>query len=234
MPATSRHGSVNARLPFNRALLVDDQLLFADALTSVLRSAGITTVEQAAEPSEASRRAAQICPDLVLVNADDSGLSVGKAILARHPSTTVVAMSSSGSERHLATMRKIGFRGLLSKSASLSEFLNALSRVGCGTKVFRPRTQVDRDESQSSDERLARLMVAQLTTRELDVLRLLVNGSSSEDIAQALCISTNTVRSHIQSVLYKLQVHSRLAAATFAIRYGIFGGRRKMLSKRSA
>jgi len=64
-------------------------------------------------------------------------------------------------------------------------------------------------------------MADQLTYRELDVVRLLAEGLRGDAIAQRLGISKNTVRTHIQSILTKLQVHSRLEAATFAVRHGI-------------
>jgi two-component system nitrate/nitrite response regulator NarL len=64
-------------------------------------------------------------------------------------------------------------------------------------------------------------MADQLTYRELDVLRLLAEGMQGEAIARKLGISRNTVRTHVQSILTKLQVHSRLEAATFAVRHGI-------------
>jgi two-component system nitrate/nitrite response regulator NarL len=65
------------------------------------------------------------------------------------------------------------------------------------------------------------LMADQLTYRELDVLRLLAEGVRGDAIAQRLGITQNTVRTHVQSILTKLQVHSRLEAATFAVRHGI-------------
>jgi two-component system nitrate/nitrite response regulator NarL len=64
-------------------------------------------------------------------------------------------------------------------------------------------------------------MAEQLTYRELDVLKLLAEGVRGDAIAQRLGISKNTVRTHVQSILTKLQVHTRLEAATFAVRHGI-------------
>jgi two-component system nitrate/nitrite response regulator NarL len=71
------------------------------------------------------------------------------------------------------------------------------------------------------------LIARQLTERETQVLRLMVDGLNGSQIATKLGISSNTVRTHIQSILTKLQVHSRLAAATFAVRHGLFDARRR-------
>jgi two-component system, NarL family, nitrate/nitrite response regulator NarL len=75
--------------------------------------------------------------------------------------------------------------------------------------------------ARSAEDRHAALLGGQLTEREREVLALLVDGASGADIAERLTISTNTVRTHVQSVLTKLQVHSRLEAATFAVRHGL-------------
>jgi DNA-binding NarL/FixJ family response regulator len=75
--------------------------------------------------------------------------------------------------------------------------------------------------ARTAEEESARLLEGQLTPREREVLGLLVEGASSEQIAVRLTVSPNTVRTHIQNVLTKLQVRSRLEAAAFAVRWGI-------------
>jgi two-component system nitrate/nitrite response regulator NarL len=75
--------------------------------------------------------------------------------------------------------------------------------------------------ARTSEEEHVALLAAMLTPRELEVLELLVGGASGERIARELAISPNTVRTHVQNVLNKLQVNSRLEAATFATRHGI-------------
>jgi two-component system, NarL family, nitrate/nitrite response regulator NarL len=74
---------------------------------------------------------------------------------------------------------------------------------------------------QSPEEQHAAMLVKQLTDRERQVLQLLAEGSSGVQIAARLAISPNTVRTHVQSILTKLQVHSRLEAAAFAVRHGL-------------
>lgn len=75
--------------------------------------------------------------------------------------------------------------------------------------------------NKTEDETNAALLADHLTSREREVLSLLASGATSEMIAAELSVSLNTVRTHIQNVLTKLQVHSRLEAATFAVKYGI-------------
>jgi two-component system, NarL family, nitrate/nitrite response regulator NarL len=111
---------------------------------------------------------------------------------------------------------QIGFRGYLTKSAPVAQFVNSVLAVLDGQLVVPHRLGPAGDAAQDED---TELLVAQLTARERQVLALLVRGASGAEIASELGISRNTVRTHVQSILTKLQVHSRLEAATFAVRH---------------
>ena len=111
---------------------------------------------------------------------------------------------------------QIGFRGYLTKSAPVAQFVNSVHSVLDGQFVMPHRPGPSSDAAQDRD---TQLLIAQLTARERQVLALLVRGASGSEIAAELGISRNTVRTHVQSIMTKLQVHSRLEAVTFAVRH---------------
>jgi len=158
-------------------------------------------------------------PDLVLLDLglpDRSGLELGKDILVELPDTKVVALTALEDEKSVQDALKAGFHGYLTKQTEAERFRNALRSVQDGQTVF-PQRAVGQHRERTDDERLAE----QLTTREVEVLQLLAEGASSGQIAEELQVSPNTVRTHVQGILSKLQVHSRLEAAAFAVRHGL-------------
>ena len=115
---------------------------------------------------------------------------------------------------------RLGFIGYITKDVSLSQFITSIEAALNGQSVIPHRTARSVAGAVSPEEENAALRIRQLTARERDVLTLLVRGTNSGAIARELSVSINTVRSHVQNILAKLQVHSRLEAAAFAVRYG--------------
>lgn len=112
-----------------------------------------------------------------------------------------------------------GFHGYLTKQVPLPELANAIRTVVGGENIVKAIAQPS--PSSSVEDRDMKLLAKQLTDHEKQVLGLLVQGATSPAIASALSVSPNTVRTHIQNVLTKLQVHSRLEAAALAARFGL-------------
>ena len=165
-------------------------------------------------------------PDLILVDIglpDESGLVAGRRILEEHPEAKVVALTALLSPATVREAVRLGFHGYITKDTPVSRFASSLRAVLDGQVVFPRRlaSALGRPRDDGSD-----LLAAQLTARELEVLGLMAEGLSGTDIALKLGISTNTVRTHIQSILTKLQVHSRLEAVAFALRRGLVRLRR--------
>jgi two-component system nitrate/nitrite response regulator NarL len=161
-------------------------------------------------------------PTLALVDLglpDRSGLSVGHDILEACPGTKVVVLTALDDHRTVLRAIQAGFHGYLTKGTPVTSFTSAIRSVLDGQQVF---PNVSRNgRSRGGAERDARMLADQLTAREREVLSLLVQGVSGDRLSQRLGISPNTVRTHVQSILTKLQVHSRLEAATFAVRHGV-------------
>jgi DNA-binding NarL/FixJ family response regulator len=162
-------------------------------------------------------------PDMVMLDLglpDRSGLDLGRDILEELPDTKVVALTALDDDRSVQDAIKAGFHGYLTKQTEAERFKHALKSVEGGQSVF-PQRQSSRNRERTGDE----LLAEQLTTREVEVLQLLAEGASSGLIAEQLGVSPNTVRTHVQGILSKLQLHSRLEAAAFAVRCGLVKAR---------
>jgi NarL family two-component system response regulator LiaR len=166
-------------------------------------------------------------PDLILIDIglpDESGLVAGRRILEEYPDAKVVALTALLSPATVREAVRIGFHGYITKDTPVARFASSLRAIMDGQVVFPRRLASALGRSREDDG--SELLAAQLTARELEVLGLMAEGISGTDIARRLGISTNTVRTHIQSILTKLQVHSRLEAVAFALRRGLVRLRR--------
>jgi DNA-binding NarL/FixJ family response regulator len=172
---------------------------------------------------EALEQLKELEPDFVLVDIglpDMSGLDVGREIMVIHPDALVLAVTALNDPDTVGEALRAGFDGYLTKDTPLPQFVKAIESA-LGGQVVIPRRFAQRAAGgMSPSEQSAALLLKHLTARETQVLELLAQGASSTQIATELSVSANTVRSHVQNILTKLQVHSRLEAAAFAVRYG--------------
>ena len=163
-------------------------------------------------------------PEVVLVDLglpDGDGISLGREILAERPETKVIALTALNDPKAVGEALRAGFSGYMTKDTPLTQFVSMIEAAVAGQVVIPQRLAAGAVGMRTAEERHASLLAEQLSPRERQVLSLLAEGASSEDIAGRLSVSPNTVRTHVQSILTKLQVHSRLEAATFAVRFGI-------------
>ncbi|MGH2707027.1 MAG: response regulator [Actinomycetota bacterium] len=208
-----------------RVLIVDGHRMFAEAVRALLEAAGMEVL-LATSGNEGMTMADRAAPDVAVVDVclpDVGGIEVGRRILADRPGTKVLALSALVDPRALKEADRAGFHGYLIKDISVTHFVRSIRAAGNGHVVKPHRISISAPGAgpRSPEERDAILLTDQLTPREREVLALLVEGATSSEIMRTLRVSPNTVRTHIQSILTKLQVHSRLEAATFAVRYGI-------------
>ncbi len=207
-----------------RTLIVDDHTLFAEAIRPTLEGLGLIVIGVASSGREAMQAVRDQRPDLVLVDLglpDQSGLVVGRMILEERPGTKVLALTALEDPHAVKEAIRAGFHGYLTKDTSVSQFADAITAALGGQVVVPHRLAPRATGARTPEEQNAAFLAEQLTRREREVLALLVEGASGHAIAERLRISPNTVRTHIQSILTKLQVHSRLEAVTFAVRHGI-------------
>jgi DNA-binding NarL/FixJ family response regulator len=201
-------------------LLVDDHRLFLDGLRRILDGQGDLKVAAEADSiARAVEQARMLQPDLTLLDLglkDGSGLDALTRILEAAPSTQVIVVSGYGPENVLPSLRG-GARGFVSKDTASSNLLRAIRAVLRGEIWADPQTTGQlvsallqtRQEPQSEEG---------LTAREQDVLGLVGEGKRNPEIAQALGISENTVKTHIKSLLRKLEVEDRVQLALHSAR----------------
>ncbi|HUK72199.1 MAG TPA: response regulator transcription factor [Streptosporangiaceae bacterium] len=206
----------------------DDHTVFLDALSAVLAQRGfdVTVARNAAETIEAVRRNK---PDICLVDrhfATDDGLDAIGPVIAASPHTKVLVLSAdSGTDAVLRALRA-GASGYLHKTQGVAALTAAIDRVLRGEVVVSvPKANgaggagsaATAGRSAQADH--ARRLAAYLTDRERECLGLLVEGLDTEAMVAKLGVSRTTVRTHVQALLTKLGAHSRLEAASLAVRY---------------
>jgi DNA-binding NarL/FixJ family response regulator len=206
-----------------RVLVADQQPLFRDAVRVALTSqSDFAVVAEARDGVQAVAEAERTRPDVALLDAglpNCDGIRATRLIRERAPGCRILVLSADDDEQVLVDALDAGANGYLTKTSSLPELIEAVRVVHRGEMPLPPRilehllTGLIRRHKEQ-DELLRRL--ARLTRREREVLTLLSEGADNGAIAQALVISPQTARTHIQHVLHKLGVHSRLEAAALA------------------
>lgn len=202
-----------------RVLIVDDHPLTREALASLLEQHDFGVVGQAGDGEQAIRLARQLLPDLVLLDLSMPGLN-GLEALPRlreaAPDCEVVVLTASGTEDNLLAAIRGGAAGYLLKTESperLIEFLRAVARGEAALSGAVARRLLDRVRNgQDHEAGVPEAIAEALSARELEVLLLLDEHLGTEEIAKRLFISEHTVRSHVKSLLRKLNVGSRREA----------------------
>jgi DNA-binding NarL/FixJ family response regulator len=208
-----------------RILLVDDQILFRQAVAGLLGAQpDIDLVGEAGSVVEAVAAFRQLRPDLVLMDfslPDGTGLDATRVILAERPDTRIVFLTVGDGDDRLFAAIRAGAKGYLQKNVPVADLLSFLRGVERGEMALTPNASmrildefarsVPRQSLQNSSDTL--------TPRELEVLRALASGASNSEIAEQLVISENTVKNHIHSILAKLHLRNRREATRFACTY---------------
>jgi DNA-binding NarL/FixJ family response regulator len=207
-----------------RVLIVEDLMLFAEAVQMALRGLGVDVVGIAHTGDEGLELLASTRPDVVLLDIglpDRRGLAVGREMLQRSPGVKILALTALRDGRLARDALRAGFSGYLTKDTDMRRLRRAIEAAFSGEVTISSRLAPQVAGKRAEDA--FSTMMSQLTHRERDVLGLLAEGADSPTIAERLHISRHTVRTHVQSIFAKLNVHSRLEAAAFAARHGIVG-----------
>ena len=209
-------------------LLADEHLLFRAAVAAALDSRpDFRVVAKVADGRAAVAQVARLRPDVALLSATLPGVDGVEAcaqVKRTGAPTKVLVMTDEPDQAALLQAVLAGADGYITMSASLRDLAEA-AHAACRGETIVPPDMLGallrdltrrRREEDSVFRRFSRL-----SRREKQVLGLLVHGLTSEDIARALVLSRHTIRTHLQNILEKLEVHSRLEAAALAIRYGL-------------
>jgi DNA-binding NarL/FixJ family response regulator len=209
-----------------KLILVDDHEVVRMGMRMVLeQTPDVTIVAEAGSADEAVRLCSLHQPDVVIMDIrmppGNSGIDACRTIVERWPNTQVIMLTSFANDELIADAIKAGAVGYVLKQVGTGELVRALDAVRQGAALLDPevtRRVLAMMRHQGGDKPDP---FKDLTARERDVLRLLAQGKSNAEIAEELVLSDKTVRNHISVILDKLQVHNRVEAATYAIKFGI-------------
>jgi two-component system NarL family response regulator len=210
-------------------LVVDDHDLFRTGLCRLIgQEQGLTVVAEARSGDDAVSLAAELLPDVVVMDVSMPGISGVEAtrrLIEVSPHSTVLMLTVAHDEEQVHDAVLAGASGYLLKSARLSEIVRGVRAAAAGHSLIAPSVAgslLARLRRHAPQERSAGAPPA-LTPRELDVLRLLVDGCETIEIGRRLHVSPSTVKHHVSSTLDKLGVENRVQAAVKAVREGLVG-----------
>ncbi|MGH3925142.1 MAG: LuxR C-terminal-related transcriptional regulator [Pseudonocardiaceae bacterium] len=201
-------------------VLGDDHTVFAESLVSVLIGAGYRVPAVAQSLAGTIEAVRHHRPSICLLSrhfSDGDGVPAIGRVIAASPATRILVLTTDRDTDAMRHAVRLGAAGYVDKTWGIRKLVQALQRVVDGAVVLdAPRVTNARSEISE-----ARRLAAHLTARERECLALLVEGLDTRAMTLRLGVSTTTVRSHVQALLTKLGVHSRLEAVSFAVRYSL-------------
>ncbi len=210
-----------------RVLIVDDHDIVRAGIRMLLDAQpDMAVVGEASDGKEAIEMAGSMKPDVVLMDISmpgTTGIEATRAIKKANSRIEIVGLTMHAEDRYFFQLLQAGASGYVVKGAAPRELLEAVRAASRGEAYIHPSLQrkligdyVSRTEG--SDQAS---MLADLTERELEVLRLIVDGLTSREIAESLFISPNTVERHRQNIMSKLGLHNRAELVRYAISKGL-------------
>jgi DNA-binding NarL/FixJ family response regulator len=224
---SSEHLPTDKALDEVRVLVVDDHDLFRTGLKTLLEEHGVNVVGEAPNGQTAIRLASELAPDVVIMDLNMPGLTgveTTRKLAGIAPLTRVVVLTISADDDDVMDAVMAGACGYLLKDSSMDQLIIGIRAAAAGESLISPQiaTKVLRRlRSQSSSVDAAETIRAELSDREIEVLKLIANGKDNAQIARELFISPKTVKNHISNILMKLQIENRIQAAVYAVRSGI-------------
>ena len=201
-----------------RVLLADGYPVMRTGLANALGfEADIKIVGQAGDAIEATDKALELKPDVIIMEIfmpRGSGLEAIATIKQSLPSTRVLIFTTSDREEDLFQALRSGAQGCLLKSATIDEVVDAVRRIASGETMLSPAiaTKIAAEFWERADE-------SKLSSRQMEVLKLLGEGLTTAEIGERLFISESTVRTHLRRLLAKLNLRNRTEATAYVVRH---------------
>lgn len=209
-----------------RVLIVDDQALFRRGLREHLEASGLDVVGEAEDAAGAVALSARTQPEVILMDIrmpGESGIDATRKLRVAVPDARVLMMAVFTEEEEVVEAIMAGACGYLLKDSEGDQILAAIAAAAGGESALSPRIasalieRVREHEPPASDRRDR----PTLTSREREVLSLIVEGKENNEIAAELVISLETVKTHVSTVFEKLKAENRVQAAVEAVRSGL-------------
>jgi DNA-binding NarL/FixJ family response regulator len=199
-----------------RVLSIDDHPLLREGIAAIINSqADMQLIGQAASATDGIRQYRDLRPDVTLLDLrlpDISGIDALIALRTEFVEARIIILSTSHGDFEIQRALEAGARGFLLKSMPPGDIVAGIRQVHAGRKCVPPQVAAELAEYLAEDT---------LTEREVEVLRLIANGNRNRDIATALSITEDTVKSHVKHLLDKLSASDRTEAVVIATRRGI-------------
>jgi len=197
-----------------RVVVVDDHPMFCAGVIQALKSAGgFSVVGQSNCASEAVQLAKQLLPDVILldINLPGCGIDAGKEILRDCPEVRIIMLTVSNSEVNIARCLQLGVRGYILKGAGQQELTSGVRAVYNGGMYLSPELLAGLSP-RALEEAAARSAADELSPREQEIMRLVLQGLTNKEIGENLSLRVGTIRQHVSSIMRKLRVRSKLEA----------------------
>ena len=202
-----------------RVLLVDDHMVVRSGLSTVLSVYDdLKLVGEAGDGEEAIRLCERLQPDVVLMDLlmpKMDGVTAIKTIKTRWPQIQIIALTSFKEKEYVEGALKAGANGYLLKDVSAEELINAIRRAVAGQPSLSPEAAQVLIHNVSEPTQ----PYTEMTVREKEILALMVEGLSNNEIAERLIVSQSTVKFHVSNILSKLGVTGRTEAVALAIKH---------------
>jgi DNA-binding NarL/FixJ family response regulator len=209
-----------------KVMVVDDHTIVRDGICALLALAGdIEVVGEAANGSEALKMVKELEPDVVLMDIAMpimGGLEATRRICKEFPRTRVLVLTQYDDKEYLFPVIEAGACGFISKVAASLELVSGIRSVSHGDSYLSPSVaKLLVEDYQHKGGRVGHDPYEQLTNRERDVLKLVVEGYTTQEIANMLAVSPKTVDGHKVNLTAKLGIHNRTELVKYALRKGI-------------
>lgn len=209
-----------------KIILIDDHTLFRSGIKALLsRQHDFEVIGEAADGLSGIKMISRLQPDVVLLDLDMPGMNGREAlsqIISINPQQEVIMLTVSEDSDDLTECMRIGARGYLLKNINADFLLESIRKAAEGDNVFSPEMTAKLVKSLISPQPAQRTQaLSSLTPRELEILGYLAAGHSNKIIARHLDLAESTVKVHVQNLLRKLNLSSRVQAAVYAIRHNV-------------
>ncbi|MDZ4141981.1 MAG: response regulator transcription factor [Methylotenera sp.] len=211
-----------------RVLIVDDHTLFRSGIKLLLeRQTGFEVVGEAGDGLEGVKRAKQLKPDVVLLDLHmpgTSGLAAVPLLREEVPQTEIIMLTVSEDADDLLEALRAGARGYLLKNIDTDFLLDSLRRAAAGESVISSQMAgklADAMRNPQNSLAKAESSLGKLTPREREIIVMLASGASNKEVARTLDLAESTVKIHVQGILRKLNLSSRVQAAVYAVEHGL-------------